>query len=156
MTRALLLAGAVWCLIGMAGFALGADIRVIDGDTLAVDGVVYRLHGIDAPEGNQPGGDNATRALEALVDLGDVRCQGTKRDRYGRLIVVCHVKDIDMNAAMVREGWALAYRRYSMDYVKAEFSACLNQRGMWAGEFVEPWRWRRGEREPKRYERCER
>ncbi len=47
---------------------------------------------------------------------------------------------------MVSQGWALAYRRYSLDYVDEEADAQAARRGIWAGEFVRPWEWRRGER----------
>ena len=44
---------------------------------------------------------------------------------------------------MVRNGWALAYRRYSTDYVDAEAVAEKARAGMWRGEFEKPWKWRR-------------
>ncbi len=47
---------------------------------------------------------------------------------------------------MVSEGLALAYRRYSLDYIDQEAEAQAAQRGLWAGEFVKPWDWRRGKR----------
>ena len=47
---------------------------------------------------------------------------------------------------MVRNGWALAYRRYSMDYVDDEAAARQARVGMWRGKFVAPWEWRRGRR----------
>ncbi len=52
----------------------------------------------------------------------------------------------NVNARLVYEGWALAYRRYSKKYVPEEDEAKAAKRGMWAGEFVAPWDWRRGER----------
>jgi endonuclease YncB( thermonuclease family) len=52
----------------------------------------------------------------------------------------------DLNAWMVRHGHAVAYRRYSLDYVGAEEAARQEGVGIWAGRFVFPWRWRRGER----------
>lgn len=51
---------------------------------------------------------------------------------------------------MVAEGWAVAYRRYSMDYVKQEDQAKSVRRGIWAGRFAMPWDWRRGERSIER------
>ena len=42
--------------------------------------------------------------------------------------------------------WALAYRRYSMDYVDEEAEARQARAGMWRGKFVAPWVWRRGKR----------
>ncbi len=52
----------------------------------------------------------------------------------------------DINAWMVSQGLALAYRRYSLDYVDEEADAQAARRGIWAGEFVSPWEWRRGKR----------
>lgn len=52
----------------------------------------------------------------------------------------------DINAWLVREGWALAYRRYSRAYVDEELAAKVARRGIWRGEFIRPWDWRRGER----------
>ncbi len=40
----------------------------------------------------------------------------------------------------------LAYRRYSLDYVKEEADAQAARRGIWGGEVVKPWEWRRGKR----------
>ncbi len=51
-----------------------------------------------------------------------------------------------MGEWMVSEGLALAYRRYSLDYVEEEAEAQAARRGTWAGEFVKPWEWRRGKR----------
>ena len=48
------------------------------------------------------------------------------------------------NEAIVRQGWALAYRRYSRAYVSAEDEARKSVVGIWRGKFVEPWEWRRG------------
>jgi endonuclease YncB( thermonuclease family) len=42
---------------------------------------------------------------------------------------------------LVSAGWALAYRRYSMDYVDAEDEARKAKRGMWSGSFVKPLIW---------------
>jgi len=76
-----------------------------------------------------------------------VHCLGSKRDRYGRLIAVCFVDGRDINAEMVRQGWAVAYRQYAKDYVGEESEAQSARRGLWQGEFVPPSEWRRGHRE---------
>ncbi len=47
---------------------------------------------------------------------------------------------------MVANGWALAYTRYSLDYVDEEADAQAARRGIWAGQFVKPWKWRQGKR----------
>ncbi len=73
-------------------------------------------------------------------------CEDLGRDRYKRIIGRCTVADEDMGEWMVSEGLALAYRRYSLDYVDQEADARAARRGIWAGEFVKPWEWRRGKR----------
>ena len=67
-------------------------------------------------------------------------------DRYGRTLAICTVGGLDVNAWLVSEGWALAYRRYSLAYVALEEAAQAAQRGMWRGRFVPPWEWGRGTR----------
>jgi hypothetical protein len=62
------------------------------------------------------------------------------------LIAVCYVGSTDLNAWLVRNGWALADRRYSRDYVPEERRAEADEAGIWQGEFVPPWDWRQGER----------
>ena len=47
---------------------------------------------------------------------------------------------------MVAQGWTVAYRKYSTDYVSQAAAAKAGRRGVWRGEFVVPSHWRRGER----------
>ena len=85
----------------------------------------------------------AKQALERLVKGQDVACKGDTRDRYKRLIAVCYVGQLNINEQMVADGWALAYRRYSTDYVRAETLSKSRREGMWRTEFVPPWKWRK-------------
>ena len=127
--------------------------RVIDGDTIEIAGERIRLHGIDAPEMKQTCrtskgkdqlcGELAKQALERLVRGQQVTCKGDQKDRYGRLIAVCYVGPFNINEQMVADGWAMAYRRYSMDYVDDEKAAKVARKGIWRGEFVPPWEWRK-------------
>jgi endonuclease YncB( thermonuclease family) len=128
---------------------------VTDGDTLEIRDVDIRLQGIDAPESSQrclatgqrwPCGRRSANALAAKIDRTTVRCEGRDRDRYGRLIAVCYADGSDLNAWLVPNGWALAYRRYSRDYVPEERRAEAEEVGIWRGQFVPPWDWRRGAR----------
>jgi endonuclease YncB( thermonuclease family) len=134
---------------------LSGNPRIVDGDTLHINKTKIRLHGIDAPESKQtcaadsvewPCGQDATKALADVINDQPVICKGDKRDRYKRLIAVCYVGETDLNAWMVRKGWALAYRRYSKDYVDEETAARDDRVGMWRGEFAPPWEWRRSKR----------
>jgi endonuclease YncB( thermonuclease family) len=132
------------CLTGYA--------KVIDGDSIVVAGEMVRLHGIDAPEldqtfywrGKQMAcGTMALAALEALTAGVRLRCVGVGRDCYGRLVAKCFSPNgVDVGKRLVSAGWALAYRRYSMDYVDAENKARKAKRGMWRGTFMKPWDWR--------------
>ena len=132
---------------------ISGSARVIDGDTLMVGSKRVRLFGIDAPELDQrcraagrswPCGREATRALAGRIDGLPIACDERTRDDYGRSVAVCRRGGADLNRWMVAQGWALAYRRYSQDYVSAERTAKSSRRGMWRGEFVPPWEWRRG------------
>ena len=127
--------------------ALSGQARVIDGDTLELGGARIRLYGIDAPESAQrcraqgrlwACGREATRTLARLVRLKQVACEERDRDRYGRIVAVCTAAGRDLNAWMVAEGWAVAYRRYSRAYVATERRARAAKRGVWQGEFVPP------------------
>lgn len=59
---------------------------------------------------------------------------------------MCRAAREELNAWMVCEGWAFAYQQYSRAYVAEEEAARAARRGIWRGEFVAPWDWRRGER----------
>lgn len=124
---------------------------VVDGDTVKIHGESIRLHGIDAPESAQqchrqgkswPCGRRAAFALADRIGRRPVRCEGRERDRYGRLVAICYQGTTDLNAWMVRQGWALAYRRYSRDYVDQEAQAEEAGAGIWQGSFTAPWEWR--------------
>lgn len=142
-----------------AADTLSGPARVIDGDTIDVAGERVRLSGIDALERNQRCRDGAGRsyrcgaeaaaALKRRIGGEAVRCEATIHDRYGRAIAICFAADdTDLNGWLVRQGHALAYRRYSRAYVGDEEVARRNRRGMWNSEFVPPWRWRKGVRLP--------
>jgi endonuclease YncB( thermonuclease family) len=132
------------CLTGRA--------KVIDGDTIVVADQLVRLHGIDAPELDQTFqwrgqqivcGTMSLAALEALIAGVKVRCEVVERDRHGRLVAkVFSPNGVDIGRRLVSAGWAVAYRRYSKDYVDAEAEARKARRGMWRGTFVKPWEWR--------------
>lgn len=126
--------------------------RVTDGDTIRIGNTRIRLHGIDAPEKRQTCtadgkawrcGDAATDAFRDAIGGLAVTCTKRDTDRYGRVVAVCWAGAVELGAWMVRQGWAVAYRRYSMDYVADENVARAGRRGLWRGEFVMPWVWRR-------------
>ena len=135
---------------GLAGKA-----RVIDGDTIEVAGVRVRLWGVDAPEKRQScRSGRKTWSCGGLAEAAlrsrsaDLRCQEKGKDRYGRVLAVCYEGRDDVNAWLVSEGWALAYRQFAKAYVPQEAEAKAQKRGVHRGEFIAPWDWRRGKRLP--------
>jgi hypothetical protein len=109
----------------------------------------------DAPESRQlcrldgkpwQCGKDATNALADKIARRLVTCEDLGRDRYKRMVARCTVTGEDLEEWMVVNGWAVAYRRFSLDYVEEEAEAQSARRGIWAGEFVKPWEWRRGKR----------
>ncbi len=68
------------------------------------------------------------------------------KDGYGRTLATCSVPSGSINDWLVRQGWAVAYRRYSQDYVGAEAEAKAAKRNIWAGTFTQPERYRREKR----------
>ena len=125
--------------------------RVVDGDTLAIGDARLRLIAIDAPEGAQTCqnaqqrdydcGREASRELERLINGREVSCSGDKRDRFGRALVVCSVGNVNLNAEMVRSGWAVTY--LGREFEREETEARGARRGLWTGEFQRPSEWRR-------------
>lgn len=129
--------------------------RVIDGDGLEIGGVSLRLHGIDAPEMGQTCtgsagpldcGALARDGLVALIGSAAVSCAQVDVDRYDRPVVQCIYgpQSQDLNARLVAEGFATAYRRYSTRYVGDETAARAGLRGIWATDMMNPEDWRHG------------
>lgn len=130
--------------------------EIVDGDTIKISGNSVRLDGIDAPEKRQQCRDSSgeiyncgvvvTEALKEKIGENSVFCDQTKEDYYGRIIGTCYLGELDLNGWMVEQGHALAYREFSDKYIPAEEEAREAKRGLWVGEFVPPWEWRRGKR----------
>jgi endonuclease YncB( thermonuclease family) len=134
------------------------NYHAIDGDSFKAGSVEVRLYGIDAPEyrqtcsdgnGQQPCGRMALDALSKLIRDRDIACTVVDRDRYGREVSVCRDGVLEVNREMVRLGWAIAYRKHALDYVKAEREAKLAKRGIWAWRFEMPETYRNNQRAVK-------
>ncbi|HEV2565632.1 MAG TPA: thermonuclease family protein [Microvirga sp.] len=90
---------------------------------------------MDAPESSQTckdrlGVEYRCRQRAALapadnIGPGPVACEARDTDHYGRIVAVCSQSGIDLNAWMVEEGHALAYRQYSKDYVPSWAQSCF-------------------------------
>lgn len=126
--------------------------RVVDGDTLAFGDVRVRLDGIDAPEAgqscNEVGGghwrcdDVGMDRLGELVASG-VQCEGNAYDGYTRLLATCvNVDGVNINEALVTEGLAWAFRKYSLVYASQEDTARSTRIGIWQADTMAPWDYR--------------
>ena len=132
-------------------------IKVIDGDTIKMDGTSIRLFGIDAPEKNQicvnknnesyNCGSISTKALKKYVGREKIKCRYTEKDRYGRILGTCYFpydsSKLSLNRHMVHTGHAVAYKRYSEKYLDAQNIAKKAKVGIWQGKFDLPEEWRK-------------
>jgi endonuclease YncB( thermonuclease family) len=157
---ALLIALSLLTILPVTPIASAADLvgqaSVIDGDTIEIHGQRIRLFGIDAPEHDQlceaggaqyRCGQQASLALADRIGKQTVDCVPHDVDQYGRVVAVCSARGEDLNAWMVSQGWALAYRHYSTAYVPDEDVAHMAGAGIWRGTFDAPWDWRQGKRQ---------
>ncbi|MDA9466554.1 thermonuclease family protein [Bradyrhizobium sp. CCBAU 53415] len=136
-----------------AAAGLTGQASIIDGDTLQIHGTRIRLAGIDAPESSQlcRGDDSlpyrcgakAANDLDAFVARRPVSCVPVSQDQYGRAVATCSVSGADLADWLVRNGYALDWRRYSGGrYNAAQREASRAERGIWAGSYVAPWLYR--------------
>ena len=128
------------------------DIKIIDGDTIKINGEKIRFSGIDTPELKQTcikkakSNSCGITAKQILVDkIGDnkVICVREGKDQYKRTLAECFVNDESLSSYLVRSGYAFAYRRYSKKFIIDENYAKFNKYGMWSMKFDYPWDWRR-------------
>ncbi len=124
---------------------LAGPARVIDGSTIEIGGTTVRLYGLDAPaQGHACARDSrpydcaqeAGWALAERIGRFWLRCVDRGLDQGGRIRATCFlVSDIDVNAHMVRQGWALARRDEAPDYGPLEEAAKRERLGLWSGTF---------------------
>jgi endonuclease YncB( thermonuclease family) len=127
-------------------------IRILDGDTIVVrtndfEDIKIRLYGIDAPERDQEGGQEATAALRTLQGR-QVKIRELDTDRYSRMVALVEHEGQCVNLELVKQGLAWHYRQYCKvqplcgEIEAAEKEARAAGRGLWAGNPVPPWEWR--------------
>lgn len=139
---------AVWGWTGR--FCLpSSGLRIIDGDSLEINGVKIRLHGIDAPELKQPGGRHAAQNLARLCAFGPLHVSPITTDKYSRQVSrLTNREGRDIGLDMVLQGYARADPDYTTAYVKAEKIAQFNQSGLWKKGYLDihpkDWRAMRG------------
>ena len=110
-----------------------------------------RLHGIDAPETNQPYGQAARGFVSNAILFKTVEIQPTSqgRDRYGRIVAVVEIPGIGvLQELLLDAGLAWVWPRYCKDcgsWERIQAKAKEEKRGLWVdGQPIPPWEWRRG------------
>ena len=136
--------------------------EVIDGDTIRINEKKIRLFGIDAPEKKQfckkdylnififsfkknyPCGQISSEKLKKFLNNQIISCKvKNEKDRYKRYLGICYKRNRDINAWLVKNGYAVLYRKYSKKYLNEEVYAKENKLGIWKGPFQMPWVWRK-------------
>ena len=139
--------GLLWCNIGFAD-----TLRVVDGDTIVLNGEKIRFTGIDTPELKQTCTQNdqeldcgitAKMLLVKKIGNNTPECISEGKDVYKRTLAECFINGESLSSFLVRSGYAFAYRKYSKKFIKDEEYAKKIKIGMWAMDFEFPWDYRK-------------
>jgi len=139
------------CLL-WSGISSANTLKVVDGDTIILNGEKIRFSGIDTPElkqtclrDNEEVGCGMFAKMLLVKKIGNSTpiCIGKKKDFYKRTLAECFVNGESLSKFLVRSGYAFAYRKYSKKFVKDEDFAKANKLGMWSMTFQYPWDFRK-------------
>jgi endonuclease YncB( thermonuclease family) len=128
------------------------ELKVIDGDTIHLNGKKIRFTGIDTPELKQTCikqgskdycGVTAKKILINKINNNTVECISEGKDQYKRTLAECFVNNESLSRYLVRSGYAFAYRKYSKKFIEDENYAKANKIGMWSMQFEYPWDFRK-------------
>ena len=135
------------CNVSFAG-----NLKIVDGDTIILNGEKIRFSGIDTPElkqtclqGDQEVlcGMSAKMLLVKKIGNNTPKCIKEGKDVYKRTLAECFVNGESLSKFLVRSGYAFAYRKYSTKFIEDEDFAKANKLGMWAMKFQYPWDFRK-------------
>lgn len=140
---------ALTCLCGPV---MAENLRVVDGDTIDLNGTRYRINGIDAPEAGQTCktergkdwacGTAATNTMYVLTKGKTVTCEKLATDSYGRIVARCFAGKTDLARAMVEQGMAWAFLKFSDEYESVQTAAKATKTGIWRGAAQPAWAYR--------------
>mgnify|MGYP001200535470 FL=1 len=128
-------------------------LKVIDGDTIILNGEKIRFSGIDTPEIKQMCFKNeqkifcgilAKKILIKKIGNDTPKCIREGKDAYKRTLAECFINGESLSSFLVKSGYAFAYRKYSKKFIEDEKFAKKNKFGMWSMEFEFPWDFRKG------------
>ena len=143
----LVVLGLLWCNVSLAN-----NLRVVDGDTIVLNGEKIRFSGIDTPELKQTClqndekvdcGMSAKILLVKKIGNNTPKCIREGKDVYKRTLAECFVNGESLSKFLVRSGYAFAYRKYSIKFIEDEDFAKAHKLGMWSMKFQYPWDFRK-------------
>ena len=143
----ILILGLLTCNISFAD-----NLKIVDGDTIVLNGEKIRFSGIDTPELKQTCmngdekifcGKSAKMLLIKKIGNQTPECISEGKDAYKRTLAECFINGESLSVFLVRSGYAFAYRKYSDKFIKDEEFAKENKLGMWSMTFQYPWDFRK-------------
>jgi len=128
------------------------NLKIVDGDTIVLNGEKIRFSGIDTPELKQTCmngdekvfcGKSAKMLLIKKIGNEIPQCIREGKDAYKRTLAECFINGESLSVFLVRSGYAFAYRKYSDKFIKDEEFAKKNKLGIWSMKFQYPWDFRK-------------
>ena len=136
-----------------SNISLANSLKIIDGDTIVLNGEQIRFEGIDTPELKQTClkdneevkcGMLAKKLLIEKIGNNIPTCIGKKKDFYKRTLAECFVNGESLSSYMVKSGFAFDYVKYSKGKFENDQNfAKENKLGLWNSKFDYPWVWRK-------------
>ena len=142
----------VFLLLMFCNASFANNLKIVDGDTIVLNGEKIRFSGIDTPElkqtcmnGNQKVFCGMFAKMLLVKKIGNEipQCIREEKDTYKRTLAECFINGESLSVFLVRSGYAFAYRKYSDKFIKEEEFAKKNKLGMWSMKFQYPWDFRR-------------
>ena len=142
----------VFLVLMSCNMSFADNLKIVDGDTIVLNGEKIRFSGIDTPELKQTcmNGDQkvfcgmfAKTLLAKKIGNKIPQCIREGKDTYKRTLAECFINGESLSVFLVRSGYAFAYRKYSDKFIKDEEFAKANKLGMWAMTFQYPWDFRK-------------
>ena len=132
--------------------SLANNLKIVDGDTIILNGEKIRFSGIDTPELKQTClhkneivdcGISAKTLLIKKIGNKTPECIIEGKDMYNRTLAECFINGKSLSKFLVRSGYAFAYKKYSKKFIEDENFAKVNKNGMWEMKFQYPWDFRK-------------
>ena len=142
----------VFLVLMFCNVSFADNLKIVDGDTIVLNGEKIRFSGIDTPElkqtclqGDQEVGCGMTAKMLLVKKIGNntLECISEGKDAYKRTLAECFVNGKSLSKFLVRNGYAFAYSKYSDKFIKDEEFAKENKLGMWSMKFQYPWDFRK-------------